>query len=113
MLKISRVQDGHKNLILLVQGTIPAEGKESLIDMDSVVGASKLRLQLITYAVEKPVSLWWEGGGPILPLDGRGYLDFGWFQGFKCPDEKLSGNYEIHGMAGSLVMLALEFIKQS
>ncbi len=112
MLNINVVQNGRKNLILLIQGTIPKEGEQIITKLAEYDGAAKLRMHYITFALEKPISLWWEGGGPILPLDGRGQLDLAWFSGFKKLDEGLSGDVELHGVAGSLVMLALEFIKQ-
>jgi len=90
-LTIELSRDGHKNVVYIVSGRKIPNGKPIQITDKSAMLPKEpegLRLDSIEFAIESgtKIILGWHDDEYLLPLEGRGKLDFQWFDGIQGDD---------------------------
>ncbi len=86
------VHDGHKNVVINVTGqAISAIAKPTaILELSKLQGPPKgMRIDSITFSLEDKLTclLWWGEDKLILPLSGRGRLDFEADDGLQGQDD--------------------------
>lgn len=79
MMKPKITRDGPKNVVVMINGTSEETGGEKVtVVTPKEVKVRKLKLDQIHYAIEKDLRVYigWSEDGPLLPLDGRGVLNY-------------------------------------
>jgi hypothetical protein len=100
MFNVKIQHDGMKNAVLQVSGSIDKDITEArpILKLNELSGSPKtLRIESLVFALQEKMGiiLWWkdeEGMTPILPVEGKGGLDFSVMQGIHGP-KTLEGIY--------------------
>ncbi len=117
------VHDGPRNTLLSVTGVLDTSDY-AVADITTISSLNPvptlIRVDRIQYSVEDGLSclLWWHAttDGLILPLEGRGKMEFDWFGGYNNPMAAgYTGNIRLSTAGWSTVKhfaLVIEFVKQ-
>ena len=87
-LNIELSRDGHKNVVYIVSGRkINNDGPLQLTNREDMhpITPRSLRLDAVEFSIEQGTKciLSWNDEAYLLPIEGRGKLDFGWFDGIQ------------------------------
>ncbi len=117
------VHDGERNAIVIVTGTLDTSDL-AVTDITTIANLNPVptlvRLDRLQYSVEDGISclLWWHNtsDGLIMPVEGRGLLDFCWAGGYNNPQAAgYTGNIRLSTVGWSGVKhftLILDLVKQ-
>jgi len=90
-LTVELSRDGHKNVVYIISGRKIKNNVDIQVTDKAAMRPKEptgLRLDSVEFAVEAgtKIILSWHGDEYLLPLEGRGKLDFGWFDGIQGDD---------------------------
>lgn len=114
--------DGQKNAVLQVSGFLDSDVTQArtiLTLEDLQLNPKAIRIESIVYAFQDKMGcvLWWQGDEniyPILPLEGRGTLNFNDMQGLHSPQSDVKGiAITTYGVdKGKYFLITLDLTKQ-
>jgi hypothetical protein len=114
--------DGHKNAVLQVSGYVSADTEKAItiLELSDLLPVPKsFRIESMVFALQEKMGclLWWvckEDIYPILPIEGKGALNFNDMQGLHSPHEGVLGlAISCYGVGdGKHLLITLDLTKQ-